>query len=54
MKLLSPRSILLTTLLGEQVDPLKSISDSSYYSNVPTTLRHVVEDLGAIPLVKRR
>jgi hypothetical protein len=39
------RSILLATLLGEQVDPLKTISDSSYYSNVPTTLLHVVEDL---------
>jgi hypothetical protein len=39
------RSILLTTLLGEQVDQLNTISDSSYYSNVPTTLLHLIEDL---------
>lgn len=39
------RSILLTTLLGEQVNQLNTLSDSSYYSNVPTTLLHVVADL---------
>lgn len=39
------RSILLTTLLGEQATQLKKISNPSYYSNVPTTLLHVVQDL---------
>lgn len=39
------RSILLTTLLGEQVTLLNKISNPSYYSNVPTTLLHVVQDL---------
>jgi hypothetical protein len=39
------RSILLTTLLGEQVSSFKTIGDSSYYSNVPTTLLHLVGDL---------
>lgn len=39
------RSILLTTLLGEQVTGLRTLLDPSYYSNVPTTLLHVVSDL---------
>ena len=39
------RSILLTTLLGEQVEQIKTIVDPSYYNNVPTTLLHVVGDL---------
>lgn len=39
------RSILLTTLLGEQVTQLQTISNPSYYSNVPTTLLHVIKDL---------
>lgn len=39
------RSILLTTLLGEQVSQLNTLVDASYYSNVPKTLLHVVGDL---------
>lgn len=39
------RSILLTTLLGEQVSQLNTLVDSGYYSKVPTTLLHVVGDL---------
>lgn len=41
------RSILLTTLLGEQVTELRTLLDPGYYSNVPTTLLHVVKDLDA-------
>jgi hypothetical protein len=41
------RSILLTTLLGEGVTELQVISNPSYYSNVPTTLLHVIKDLDA-------
>jgi hypothetical protein len=41
------RSILLTTLLGERVSNLQVISDPGYYSNVPTTLLHVIKDLDA-------
>ncbi len=39
------RSILLTTLLGERVTELQVISNPGYYSNVPTTLLHVIKDL---------
>lgn len=39
------RSILLTTLLGEQVTSLRTLLNPGYYSNVPTTLLHVVKDL---------
>lgn len=39
------RSILLTTLLGEQVTNLRTLLDPGYYSNVPTTLLHIVKDL---------
>jgi hypothetical protein len=41
------RSILLTTLLGEQVTGLRTLLDPGYYSDVPTTLLHVVQDLDA-------
>jgi hypothetical protein len=41
------RSILLTTLLGEQVTELRTFLDPGYYSNLPTTLLHVVQDLDA-------
>lgn len=41
------RSILLTTLLGEQVTELRTLLDPSYYSDVPTTLLHLVKDLDA-------
>lgn len=39
------RSILLTTLLGEQVTDLRALLDPGYYSDLPTTLLHVVKDL---------
>lgn len=39
------RSILLTTLLGEQVSSLRNIANPGYYGDVPTTLRNVVKDL---------
>lgn len=39
------RSILLTTLLGEQVTELRTLLDPSYYSDVPTALLHIVKDL---------
>lgn len=39
------KSILLTTLLGEQVQACKKVFDVGYYSDVPTTLLHVVTDL---------
>jgi hypothetical protein len=41
------RSILLTTLLGEQVTRLRAVSTPGYYGNVPTTLLHVIKDLDA-------
>lgn len=41
------RSILLTTLLGEQVAQFHTVSNPAYYSDVPTTLLHVVKDLDA-------
>lgn len=41
------RSILLTTLLGDQVTELRTLLDPGYYSDVPTTLLHVVKDLDA-------
>jgi hypothetical protein len=39
------RSILLTTLLGEQVSQVKTLGDSGYYNSVPTSLLHIVGDL---------
>lgn len=39
------RSILLTTLLGNQVNDVRTFVDPGYYSDVPTTLLHVVKDL---------
>ncbi len=39
------RSILLTTLVGAQVTELRKLSNPGYYSNVPTTLLHVIKDL---------
>lgn len=41
------RSIILTTLLGEQVTELQAVSNPGYNSNVPTTLLHVIKDLDA-------
>jgi hypothetical protein len=39
------RSVILTTLLGEQVSEARAAIDPSYYSNVPTSLLHIVSDL---------
>jgi len=39
------RSVLLTTLLGEQVTEVRTLFDPGYYSDVPTTLMHLVKDL---------
>ncbi|MGW2272226.1 SMODS domain-containing nucleotidyltransferase [Streptomyces yangpuensis] len=39
------RSIILTTLLGNQVSETKKLLDPGYYANVPTTLLHLVQDL---------
>lgn len=39
------RSIILTTLLGEQVTEPQTISNPDYYGNVPKTLLHVIKDL---------
>jgi hypothetical protein len=39
------RSVILTTLLGEQVSAFRTFGDSGYYKNVPTTLLHIVSDL---------
>ena len=41
------RSILLTTLLGEQVTQFRAVSTPGYYSNVPTTLLHVIKAIDA-------
>lgn len=39
------RSVILTTVLGQQVNAVNKLIDPGCYSNVPTTLLHVVEDL---------
>jgi hypothetical protein len=39
------RSIILTTLLGEQVTSVRKLLDPGYYSSVPTALLHIVKDL---------
>lgn len=39
------RSILLTTLLGEQVTEMRTLLDPGYYNDVPTALLHLVKDL---------
>ncbi|KLL09644.1 SMODS domain-containing nucleotidyltransferase [Protofrankia coriariae] len=41
------KSILLTTLLGMQVEEWKKILDPGYYSDLPTALLHMVGDLDA-------
>ncbi|MCC5581786.1 nucleotidyltransferase [Microtetraspora sp. AC03309] len=41
------RSIILTTLLGNRVDPIKKLTDPGYYGNVPTALLHIISDLDA-------
>lgn len=39
------KSILITTLLGDQVAEWKKIGDPGYYSDLPTALLHIVSDL---------
>lgn len=39
------RSIILTTLLGNQVNSLNALADPSYYGSVPDALLHITEDL---------
>ncbi|WP_327744055.1 nucleotidyltransferase [Streptomyces europaeiscabiei] len=39
------RSVILTTLLGNQVHAYKKFSDPGYYRDVPTALLHIVGDL---------
>jgi SMODS domain-containing protein len=41
------RSVLLTTLLGEQVSGIKQLFDTGYYNSTPTSLVHIVNDLDA-------
>jgi hypothetical protein len=41
------KSILLTTVVGERVEQSRKDNDNTYYSDVPTTLLHVVKDLDA-------
>jgi hypothetical protein len=39
------RSIILTTMLGEQVNADKEIFDAGYYKDLPTAFAHLVRDL---------
>lgn len=39
------RSILLTTMLGNQVREWRTIGDPGYYADLPTALLHIVSDL---------
>jgi len=39
------KSVLLTTLLGGQVEEWRKVLDSDYYADVPTALVHIVSDL---------
>lgn len=39
------KSVILNVLLAGRVNDIKLIADSSYYSDVPTTLVHLLEDL---------
>jgi hypothetical protein len=41
------RSVILTTLLGEQVSAVKKLFDAGYYNSTPTALVHIVSDLDA-------
>ena len=41
------RSVILTTLLGEQVSEVKQLFDTGYYNSTPTALLHIVSDLDA-------
>ncbi|MBT2485920.1 SMODS domain-containing nucleotidyltransferase [Microbacterium sp. CGR2] len=39
------RSVILTTLLGEQIQAYRTFGDAGYYKNVPTSLVHIISDL---------
>ncbi|MFD7581039.1 cyclic GMP-AMP synthase DncV-like nucleotidyltransferase [Kitasatospora sp. NPDC059817] len=39
------RSVILTTLLGNQVNASKKLADPGYYRDVPTALLHIIGDL---------
>jgi hypothetical protein len=39
------RSVILTTVLGQQVSAAQKLFDTGYYNNVPTALLHIVNDL---------
>jgi hypothetical protein len=39
------RSVILTTVLGQQVSSMKKFFDTGYYNGVPSTLLHIVNDL---------
>ena len=39
------KSIILTTILGERVQRSLLVNDLNYYSDVPTTLLHIVQDV---------
>jgi hypothetical protein len=39
------RSVILTTVLGQQVSDMKKFFDTGCYGSVPTTLLHIVNDL---------
>lgn len=39
------RSVILTTLLGQQVSATKKLLDTGYYNSTPTALLHIVSDL---------
>jgi hypothetical protein len=41
------RSVILTTVLGQQVSATKKLFDTGYYTSVPTALLHIVNDLDA-------
>lgn len=42
---LRTRSVLLTAMLGEGIDPAKVTKDPGYYEDLPTTFYHVILDL---------
>lgn len=39
------RSVLLTAMLGERVDPSSLVGDPDYYGDLPTTFFHLIADL---------
>jgi hypothetical protein len=41
------RSVILTTVLGQQISATKKFFNIGYYSNVPTAMVHIVNDLDA-------